>query len=115
MTSKPKEIWFFDVNRRIYPKMTRFRHYSSGPIWREHWVRREIVGETSRSWVTSHDQKIPKNAPLPRGFAWTEADINELAWVKDHAHRISNYVMRCCDSVKLRQIAAIVEYKEETS
>ena len=77
-TDKPTEFWFFDVNHRVYPKDG--NHFSASPIWREHWRRREVVGETTRSWLVGSRYsyvKIPKKGQLPLNWVRSEAEVDE--------------------------------------
>jgi hypothetical protein len=58
-TTKPTHVWLYDTNRRIYPEG------GGSPIWRKHWRRFEIVGETARSWLL--DKPAPLGPVLQRG------------------------------------------------
>ncbi len=81
-------IWFFDQNRRVYQKDER-GHSFGAPIWREHWGRLEIIGETPRSWCLGLPggrhivAKPPKSAfrdgACPRDYALSEEHIDRLA------------------------------------
>jgi hypothetical protein len=70
-TDKSTHVWVFDENYRVYPKKEPGQP-SGGPIYREHWVKREITGETSRSWLISEGWrtvKFPKRGASPRLWA----------------------------------------------
>lgn len=111
MTKKPKqypEAWVFDINRRIYARDKNGRSYGS-PIWREHWRKVEIVGETTRSWVLASGKKLPKAGG--RGVCYSLDEIEKKAFVEDHAYRISALVDKTLDYDKLKKIAEIVGYK----
>ncbi len=109
--TKPEKVFYFDINHRIYHPPEPGRIYSSGgPIWRKHWREVKVTGETSRSWVLENGRKIPKVGALPHGYAFTEAEIDDLEWVKVHALRISEEVRRCDDHATLRQIAVLIGY-----
>jgi hypothetical protein len=99
-------IWEFDSNRRVYPKD---KSIGSGPIWREHWVALPITGETSRSWIVGHGwpKKVPKKGPH-RGYAFSQAEIDDLEYVHDKCWRIAKQVERCDDANVLRKIEQLL-------
>ena len=101
-------IWIFDIQRRVYARDADGRA-TGGPIWREHWRPVVIVGETSRSWVTDYGNKIAKSGTDPRNVAFSEAEIDRAAWVRDNARRISGRVMACGDFEKLKAIEATLD------
>jgi hypothetical protein len=87
-TDKPTHVWVFDYNRRVYPAK-KLGEISGSPIYREHWAKREIVGETSRSWLMSEGWrtvKIPKRGANPCRFLFSEKDVDDNVWVHDHCH-----------------------------
>lgn len=51
------------------------------------WVEREVLGETSRSWIIGpswHTQKIPKAGGWPRmRIARTQAEAHAIQWTYD--------------------------------
>ncbi len=103
---KPTHVWLFDENRRVYGED------HSAPIWREHWVKREITGETSRSWIVAiagQERKIPKKGDH-RGVAWSEAEVNRKAWIKDHRHRITRAIEHLSTD-DLIAVARLIGYK----
>jgi hypothetical protein len=106
-----KFVWLFDRDRRVYNKDEKGRS-TGGPIWREHWVKHEIVGETSRSWLTKRGQKVPKKGGP--GIAFDEAGINRRAFVRDNSYKISQAIARCDDYDTLVKIAEIIGYKPRT-
>jgi hypothetical protein len=103
-------VWVFDENHRIYAKDANGKCLGGGPIWREHWVKQSIRGETSRSWLTNFGRKIPKKNWDVTVIAFDTAAIDEQAFVHNHRYRISGRVASCYDAVALRTIAAIVGY-----
>lgn len=106
-------VWIFDQNRRVYRKNNKGISIG-GPIWREHWGRRTVTGETSRSWIVDRI-KIPKTLiRLPGGatFSFSEERINELGWVEENRHPITVAIRRIEDPALLRQIAKLIGYKE---
>ena len=103
-----KKIWIMDQNHRVYRKDEKGRSIG-GPIWREYWGEVEITGETKLSWLTSWGQKIPKKGGY--GIAFTEEEVNRLAYVEENKYRISDAV-RNLEYDKLKQVAEIIGYKE---
>lgn len=95
-------IWHFSTNYRTYVKG------QSGPVYREHWQPRTIIGETARSWIVSQS-KVPKKGPHP-GWAFTEQEIDDDCWQHDHRWRIREKIDRC-DIHALRKIAELIGYK----
>ncbi len=102
------ECWFFDENKRVYKYID--GKYAGGPIWREHWTKVEIVGETSRSWVTSCGKKVPKAGG--RCYAFSQEDIDRMYFVEKR-WAIANAVERCTDYDTLKAIADMVGYSEK--
>ena len=103
--SKPTHVWIFDYNRRVYREGN-----SSLPIWREHWRKLEITGETSRSWLAGSgygQHKIAKKGPLNKHVAWSEAEIDKLEWENEMRHKIIR-AAQLCTVDQLIQIAQIV-------
>jgi hypothetical protein len=108
MTKVGDTIWIFDSSRRVSARDADGRA-TGGPIWREHWRPVVIVGETSRSWLTYHGNKIAKRGTDPRNVAFSEAEIDRAGWVRDNARRISERVMECSDLEKLKAIEATLD------
>lgn len=107
-------VWIFDINHRVYRRGPNGESLGGGPIWREHWVKHEIIGETSRSWVVGKwygQRKIPKKGPIPNGICFSEEEIEQRAFVEDNAHRISDLVLRCKDYATLKKIGELVGYE----
>ena len=101
------DCWIFDENRRRYKTDEKGRSIG-GPIWREHWVKVKIVGETRRSWVTNYyDRKVPKKGG--RGYAFSEEDIDRMAFIEQR-RRIGEAVGYCTDYETLKRIADMVGY-----
>jgi hypothetical protein len=116
------KLWFYDENRRRYDKDGRH------PIWRDHWVERVIVGETSRSWMVwlvgteaswspLLASKLPKAAfrdgRAPRLWARSVAEIERQEWVRTHRYPIQSKVAYCEDYDVLVQIAKLVGYSAD--
>jgi hypothetical protein len=109
-------VWKWDENRRVYPKDENGKtRMSSAPIWREHWRPMKIVGETSRSWITDHDDKLPKSGPAPLRWCFSEEEIDRAAYIADNRHRICEEVRRIDDYETLRKVADLIGYRAEYS
>lgn len=110
MSEKPTHIWRMDLNRRVYPRDANGRATGCS-IYREHWVKEEVLGETSRSWLIGYKHnptKIPKSGPLPYGYRWTEAEVDDACWMHDNQHAIARAVQDCRDVAKVRAVAEIL-------
>jgi len=115
LPDKPTHIWVFDVNRRVYPKKEP-GEISRSPVYREHWVMREIVGETTRSWLIGSERapaKVPKRGADPRRFLFSEKDVDDNVWVNDHCYRIERLIPTLSPE-KLRQVAELIGYEATT-
>jgi hypothetical protein len=133
--SKPQlkigdSVWIFDSNHRVYPKPEPGHSYAGGgPIYREHWRERFIIGETSRSWLIGYRRdgtpvhsriKVAKTLPgsihcSGRGYgpskiaySWTEVEAD--VWAHGHRYPIVRMVERC-DGETLKQVAALIGYE----
>jgi hypothetical protein len=114
-TDKPTHIWVFDCNRRVYPVKAP-GETSGSPIYREHWVKREITGETTRSWLINEGWravKVPKRGASPRRFLFSEKDVDDAVWVNDHRYRIERLIPTLSPE-KLRQVAELIGYEATT-
>ena len=100
MNEKPTHVWIFDENRRV-------------SIWRDGWRRREITGETSRSWIVEGypELKIPKNPKTPqRHLAWSEKELDQLCWLHEHRYRIIRNV-EFLPAAELIKVASLIGYE----
>lgn len=106
-------VWIFDINHRVYRKGPDGRSLGGGPIWREHWVKYEVIGETSRSWIVGHDSyercKVSKKGHST-DVCFSEMEIDRAAYVHDNARHIADMVLRCRDWEVLTKIAALVGF-----
>jgi hypothetical protein len=110
-------VWAYDENHRVY------RDGKSAPVWREHWRKKQVKGETSRSWVVGEGNpryggfKLSK-AEIASGtydkstIALSEQDIDRAQWVRDNRYRITGAVDRLSDYYILQQVAKLVGYEE---
>jgi hypothetical protein len=104
----PEHVWVFDSNRRIYPPTPSGRLWASGgPIYREHWVKRKVTGETRVSFLIDNGTKVPKRGG--RGFAFTLDEVEDDVWRHDHRHKIANLIDRI-EPQLLRKIAEMIGY-----
>lgn len=105
-------VWIFDLNHRVYRERRQGEKYAGGgPIWREHWVPRKIVGETARSWVLEWGGKVPKKGADLSRIAFSAADIDRRAWVHDNRFLIERAISRIDDYETLRAVAALIGYE----
>lgn len=105
-------VWVFDLNRRVYRERKPGELYASGgPIWREHWRPRKVIGETARSWVLEWGAKVPKKGADPAYFVFSEADIDRRSWVHENQHKISRMVESCNDYETLLKVAAALGFE----
>jgi hypothetical protein len=112
---KPTHVWVFDCNRRVYPVIAP-GEISGSPIYREHWVKHEIIGETTRSWLIGSTRwlvKVPKRGADHRRFLFSEKDVDDDVWANDHRYRIERLI-RNLSSEKLRQVAELIGYEATT-
>lgn len=104
-------IWRFDVNHRVYLKDPNTGRSTGGPIYREHWQRYTITGETPRSWITSCHSKVPKKGKHD-GWAFSESEVDDYCWVEEYRHSLIREVSSCRNPAILRKIAALIGYRE---
>lgn len=113
---RPEFIWVFDRNHRVYRQPKTFG--GGGLIWKAHWVKRPVTGETSRSWLIGNQwdvTKVPKNYTATtdahlRRFAFSEEEIEDLAWLQDRRGLLSQHIHSVNDPAILKQIAAITGF-----
>jgi hypothetical protein len=80
---------------------------------------REVIGETSRSWILGparSQEKIPKKDTFAncKYFATKEGAENTL-WARRNCYLIGEAVSRCSDYEILKKIAEMVDYKERVT
>jgi len=114
-TDKPTHVWVFDCNRRVYPVIAP-GGISGPPIYREHWVKHEIIGEATRSWLIGpawKPVKVLKRGADPRRFLFDKKDVDDNVWVHNHRHRIVCLISTISPE-KLRQVAELIGYEAAT-
>jgi hypothetical protein len=112
---KPTHVWVFDENRRVYPKKEP-GDLSASPIYREHWVKHPIIGETARSWLigpTWRPTKIPKRGADPHLVLFNEKDVNDNVWCNIHRYQIQRLIPTLSPD-QLRQVAELIGYEATT-
>lgn len=116
MSETPTHVWIFDSNHRVYaPRLPGEAYGRGGPIWREHWRKRSVVGETRVSWVLDNGVKVPKKRNVANdNIAFSEAEIDRRAWVQAHRFRIARAIERTSDYDALSYVAAIMNYDDTT-
>lgn len=103
------KVWCFDQNRRVYDGKGSFGGHI---IYAGHFYESKITGETSRSWIVGqYGDKYSKKDP---SGLYTDEQKADAIWMHDNRHKIAGIVDRCRDIEKMRQIAQIVGYVEET-
>ena len=104
----PDAVYRFDINRRVYEKRGGFG--SGGAIYREHWVKFTVIGETKMSWlVKEYPHKLAKKKVM------TASEVDDDCWVHGNAHRIIDKIRQCNDASVLRAVADLVGFKESAS
>ena len=104
-------VWVFDKNHRVYENERAGRKLGGGPIYLEYFVPREIIGETSRSWLLEPKwapDKINKKTLV--GIYASEREVDEAVWIYENGGRIGTQVGRLQDYDKLQVIAKLVGY-----
>ncbi len=112
------------LDLKLGSSVWKFDEYRSRRTWRDGWTEHKIVGETRVSWLVGEGYaqfKIAKRDPGARksnGFgsralAFSQAEIDDIAWVNEHRYKIYRLVEYIHDAAVLRQIARLVNYVEE--
>ncbi len=111
-------IWYKDTNRRVYYDKDGVKH--SSPIEREYWQPKEVVSETTRSWILSNGVKVPKNTRFPtNNLAANESQVDGICWQEENAYKIAEAVHELNRGVNrfqnlgvLHEIAKLIGYKD---
>ncbi|MGH7974861.1 MAG: hypothetical protein ACREBR_05000 [bacterium] len=111
-------VYTFSENRRVYEKQKPGELYSrGGPIYREHFVKQQIVGETTQSWIVAYEGGSPDSASATKHKKkgdyvniYTAEQVEEQVYHHDHAYYISELV-RKADYTMLRKIAELLNYQ----
>jgi hypothetical protein len=98
-------VWVFNINCRVYRRDAEGKAYG-GPIWREHWMKREVVGQTRQSWITSTGLKVPKSGGS--GIAFSEEEIDRLAYVEGNRRQLAERVRRLSDYDTIKKIEELL-------
>lgn len=106
-------VYVFEENHRVYAKSGQ-----GGPIWREHWVPREVVGETTQSWLIgwkSNPTKVSKKdlrEGTLKNICLSLEEVERKAWVHDNAYFLGSLVGVQDNYELLKKIAEMVNYKD---
>lgn len=107
------KVFVFDSNYRVYDRSD--GKPFGGPVYREHFRERVILGETSRSWLVGYEgwslTSCTKHPKKGRTALYTLEQIAEEEYRHYNAHRIADRVQHA-DYAVLKQIAALLGYKE---
>lgn len=105
------DIWWYDRTRRIYKDNN--GHRTIVPYWFKSWIKLNIIDETSQSWISSSNLKIPKNAKnRSHDFAFSLEEIQEIYWIRINSYKIAEKVRGITNIKDLKRIAEIVGYTE---
>ena len=109
-----QHVWIFDINRRVYqPTPSGQKWTSSGPpIYRKHWVKHEVVGETKRSYITKCGAKVPKTGG--RGYALSEREVDLDVWRHDNRYKICRQIEMMQDTELLMKVAELIGYQSNS-
>lgn len=106
-------VWIFDINRRVYPPAQKGKIWADGgPIYREHWVKHEVTGETRVSWITRYGAKVPKKGGP--GIALSLTEVEDAVWLHDHKYKIARCIELIRDASLLRAVADAAGYKPDS-
>lgn len=97
-------VWVFSQNHRVYHRDSNGKCFG-GPIYREHFVQRTIVGETTKSWLLVDGTKISKKTL--EGI-YTDQQKEDSTWDHDTRFEIVDKI-RYGDSVSVQQLREIAK------
>jgi hypothetical protein len=104
------DIWMFNENNRVYTKSS--NNISGRIIYRFHWRKVTVVGETRVSWIVSpYGTKIPKKGC--RGVLFSQEDVDRDVWMHVNKHKISEKVRNCQDYNLLKKISELIGHQDE--
>jgi hypothetical protein len=106
-------VYSFDLNHRVYAKDPGSQFSSNGPIYREHFRQKYIVGEEGRSWLVSStpDGKYPSKVSKSKAIFLTAAQVDADCWVDAHRHKVCDVLRSCTDADMIKTVAALIGYK----
>lgn len=97
------KVWQYDVNRRTYARDEHGKAYG-GPIYRESWYAYQIVDETSKSFVLSNGNKLPKRGT----YVTSEEELDQQVFVHENGYKIAEKVRYCHDYKTLKEVERLV-------
>jgi hypothetical protein len=106
-------VWKFDPNHYVYVDDNGVRHKS--PIYRKHFVKHYIIGETKVSWIISRFKDIDiengikiKKKEAERILYTSEEEIDKHCWVIENRIKISDAVRMCYDYDTMKKTAELL-------
>jgi len=111
-------VYIFDINHRVYPPKGSDGYSHGSPIYREHFQKRQIVGETTQSWIVAFEGSSPDvryatkhKKKEPRNGLYTLEQVEEQVWLHNNRYWVEE-AMRGADYATVKKIAALLNYKE---
>lgn len=106
-------LYYFDGNRRVYPRTKDGRQMHGSPIYAEHYVPVKIVGETRVSWLLEYGWKASKRSVAGSvGPVLTKEAMEDDVWCSVHRFKIRDLFDRA-PAPTVRRVADILGYKPE--
>ena len=116
------KVWLFDSNHRVYKDAE--GNKTTSPLYRGYFVEKYIVGETKQSWLVGYKGNTPddrlnikvnkKTLTYIRSNAFdgrlytSEEQIDQLCWINENRHKLSQKINQSNDYQKLKEIEAIL-------
>lgn len=98
-------VLIHDVNNRVYLQR------NGGPDARHFFVPREVIGETSRSWLVGWPGRADKHPKASPAGLYGLDDVEDALWVREHSYRLGQHIGRINDADLLRQIAKLAGFE----
>lgn len=106
------EIFYYDENHRVYEKDSNGRSFG-GPIFKEHFRRGIITGETRDYWLIDSWGMRIKKKPVDLKFGvLTQEQVEDLVWLAVNRYKLVEKIKYSNDIVILKKIAELIGYKE---
>ena len=115
-------IFVRDINHRVYAEAPAGRLWSNGgPLEVGYWSECEVT-KVGRTNVYTKYATFDKTTLRPKvrdneccsitEAVRTRAEMEDRIWVIDNGYHLAEEVRSCRDAAVLRQVAALVDYKE---